>query len=158
MNNYKENTEYIKKFFDDDDWHYDMHDIEDEQRTVFMGGIGGFKGLYGSFRFLLVVSDTEAQCYAIFLFFSKEKLPQMAEFIARANYGLKYGAFEMDYADGEIRFHLTFPMVALRTDRNLMPVLIGIPAQMLDQYSKGFTEVLMDLKIPEEAIKDCVRR
>ena len=82
----------------------------------------------------------------------------MAEFIARANYGLKYGAFEMDYADGEIRFHLTFPMVALRTDRNLMPVLIGIPAQMLDQYSKGFTEVLMDLKIPEEAIKDCVRR
>ena len=49
-----------------------MHDIEDEQRTVFMGGIGGFKGLYGSFRFLLVVSDNEAQCYAIFPASAKE--------------------------------------------------------------------------------------
>jgi len=29
------------------------------------------------------------------------------------------------------------------------------PPRMLDQYSKGFTEVLMGLKSPEEAIKEC---
>ena len=158
MSNYKENAEYIKKYLDDDDWHYDMHDLEEEQRMAFTGGIGGFKGLYGSFRYLVVVSEDEAQCYVTLPASAKEKLPQMAEFITRANYGFKYGAFEMDYDEGDIRFHLTFPMVALRADRDLIPTLIGLPAKMLDQYSRGFTEVLMDLKTPEEAIKDCERR
>ena len=157
MSNYKENAEYVKKFFDDEDWHYEMHDIEDEQRAIFTGGIGGFNGLYGSYRFLLIVGDNEAQCYATFPASAKEKLPQMAEFITRANYGLKYGAFEMDYDDGEVRFHLAFPMTAVRADEMVMPTLLMAPPRMLDQYSKGFTEVLMDLKSPAEAVKDCER-
>ena len=74
---------------------------------------------------------------------------------AQACYGLKYGAFEMDYNDGEVRFHLTFPMTAIRADRMLLPTLLALPPKMLDQYAKGFTEVLMDLNTPEAAIKEC---
>ena len=158
MNNYMENTEYIKEYLDADDWHYETREFADEHRVVFSGGIGGFKGLYGSFRFLVIVGDEEAQCYAMLPASAKDKLPEMAEFIARANYGLKYGAFEMDYRDGEVRFHLTFPMVALRADRDLIVNLFGLPAKMLDQYSTGFIEVLMGIKAPEEAIADCERK
>ena len=43
----------------------------------------------------------------------------------------------------------------VRADRLLLPTLLALPPKMLDQYSKGFTEVLMDLKTPEDAIKDC---
>jgi hypothetical protein len=153
MSSYKENAEFVKKLLDDDDWHYEMGD---HGRVVtFTGGVGGFKGLYGSFRFFMFVGDDEVQNYAILPASAKDKLPQMAEFNTRANYGLKYGAFEMDYSDGEVRFHLTFPMTAIRADRMLMPMLLALPPKMLDQYSKGFTEVLMDLKTPEEAVRDC---
>ena len=153
MSNYKENAEFVKKFLDDNDWHYDMHDLD--KVMVFTGGVSGFKGLYNSFRFLMLVGDDEVQNYAMLPASAKDKLPQMAEFITRANYGLKYGAFEMDYNDGKVRFHLTFPMTAIRADRLLLPTLLALPPKMLDQYAKGFTEVLMDLNTPEAAVKDC---
>ena len=153
MSNYKENAEFVKKFLDDADWHYEM--IDRDKFMVFTGGIGGFKGLYSSFRFLMFVGDDEVQNYAMLPASAKDKLPQMAEFITRANYGLKYGAFEMDYNDGEVRFHLTFPMTAIQADRLLLPTLLALPPKMLDQYAKGFTEVLMDLNTPEAAIKEC---
>ena len=153
MSSYKENAEIIKKFLDEDDWHYEMHDHG--RAAVFTGGIGGFKGIYNSFRFLLIVGDDELQNYATLPASAKDKLPQMAEFITRANYGLKYGDFEMDWNDGEVRFHLAFPMSAVRAVKILLPTLLMLPAKMLDQYSKGFTEVLMGLKSPADAIKDC---
>jgi hypothetical protein len=57
-------------------------------------------------------------CYAqvheeqpIFFFFSvcpvnvpEDKRLSMADFLTRANYGLKVGNFEMDFSDGEIRY------------------------------------------------------
>ena len=153
MSSYKENAEFVKKFLDDDDWHYEM--IDYDKVMVFTGGVGGFKGLYNSFQYLIFVGEDEVQNYATFPVSAKDKLPQMAEFITRANYGLKYGAFEMGYNDGEVRFHLAFPMTTIWVDRLLLPTLLALPPKMLDQYAKGFTEVLMDLKTPEDAIKDC---
>ncbi len=153
MGNYKENMEVVKNFLDGDDWHYDMHDHG--HVATFTGGVGGFKGLYNSFRFILFVGEGEVQNYATFPASAKDKLSEMAEFITRANYGLKYGDFEMDWNDGEVRFHLTFPMSAVRADEMILPTLLMAPPRMLDQYSKGFTEVLMGLKTPADAIKDC---
>ena len=153
MSSYKENAEFVKNFLDGDDWHYEMADHG--HVATFTGGVGGFTGLYRSFRFVMFVGDDEVQNYAFLPASAKDKLPQMAEFITRANFGLKYGAFEMDYGDGEVRFHLVFPMTAIRADDMLLPTLLALPPKMLDQYSKGFTEVLMDLKTPEEAVKDC---
>lgn len=153
MGSYKENVDVVKKFLDENDWHYDMHDHG--HVATFTGGVGGFKGLYNSFRFILFVGEDEVQNYATFPASAKDKLPEMAEFITRANYGLKYGDFEMDWNDGEVRFHLTFPMSAVRADEMILPTLLMAPPRMLDQYSKGFTEVLMGLKTPADAIKDC---
>ncbi|MBQ2632828.1 MAG: YbjN domain-containing protein [Kiritimatiellae bacterium] len=153
MGSYKENMDVVKKFLDENDWHYDMHDHG--HVATFTGGVGGFKGLYNSFRFILFVGEDEVQNYATFPASAKDKLPEMAEFITRANYGLKYGDFEMDWNDGEVRFHLTFSMSAVRADEMILPTLLLAPPRMLDQYSKGFTEVLMGLKTPADAIKDC---
>ena len=61
----------------------------------------------------------------------------------------------MNYHNGDVCFHLIFPMAAIRADKMLLTKLLAIPAEMLDKYAKGFTEVFMDLKTPEEAIKDC---
>ncbi len=146
MSNYKENAEFIKNFLDGADCHYEMQDH---------GSLVTFCGVYNSFRFVMFVDDDVAQNYATLSVSFKDELPQMAEFITRANYGLKYGAFEMNYDNGDVRFHLTFPMAAIRADKMLLQMLLAIPAQMLDKYMKGFSEVFWDLKTPEEAIKDC---
>lgn len=153
MSNYRENAEFVKEFLDKGEWHYDMQDSGNAM--VFTGMVGGFDGIYNSFRFILFVGDDELQNYAMLPACAKEKLPEMAEFITRANYGLKYGDFEMDWDDGELRFHLTFPMSSARTDELILPTLMAAPPRMLDRYSKGFAEVLMGLKTPADAIKDC---
>jgi hypothetical protein len=153
MSTHKENAEFIKNFLDGADCHYEMQDHG--SLATFRGEIGGFKGLYNSFRFIMFVDDYVAQNYAALPVSFKDKLPQMAEFITRANYDLKYGAFKMNYHNGDVCFHLTFPMAAIRADKMLLTTFLAIPAQMLDQYAKGFTEVFMGLKTPEEAIKDC---
>ena len=54
-----------------------------------------------------------------------------------------------------MRFHLVFPMYAVRADEDLLPIMPGIPPKMLDECAKGFTKVIMGLKMPEEAIEDC---
>ena len=123
--------------------------------ATFSGGVGGFKGVYNFSRFAMIVDDDAVQNYATYPASAKDKIPQVAEFIARANFGLKYGAFEMDYSDREVRFHLAFPMSAVRADEDLLPIMLGIPPKMLDESAKGFTEVIMGLKTPEEVIKDC---
>lgn len=153
MGNYKENVEFVKKYLDANGWHYSMNDHGDV--TTFTGGVGGLKGMYNSCMFMLFVGEEEVQNYAMFPASAKDKLLEMAEFITRANYGLKYGDFEMDWDDGEVRFHLTFPMAAVHADETFLPTLLMAPVQMLDQYSKGFAEVLMGLKTPADAVKDC---
>lgn len=153
MGNYKENMEFVKNFLDGGDWRYDVQDYG--HVAVFTGGIGGFKGMYSSFSFILFAGDDELQNYVMFPASADGKQREMAEFIARANYGLKYGDFEMNWDDGAVRFHLTFPMTAVRADEMILPTLLLAPPKMLDQYARGFAEVLMGLKTPAEAIKDC---
>jgi len=153
MGNYKENAEFVKTFLDGADCHYEMRD--NGTATVFKGAIGGFDGLYKSFSYMLIVGEDEVHNYTMLPASAKARRPQIAEFVTRANYGLRHGSFEMGWDGGEVRFHMTIPMSAILAERAYIPVLIGFPAQMLNRYSKGFTEVLMDLKTPEDAIKNC---
>ena len=150
---YKENAEFVEKYLDETDRPYVMRYFV--HRATFSGEVSGFEGLYNSFRFVMVVDDDAVQNYVNYPISAKDKMPQMAEFITRANYELKYGAFEMDYSNGEVRFHLALPMSAVRADEDLLPLMIGLPPTILDKYAKGFFDVLMGVKTPEEAIKDC---
>ena len=153
MGNCKDNVKLVKDFLDGDGWRYKTY--SQGNATTFLGEIGDFKGVYSSFRFMVFVGEEEVQNCAMFPASAKDKMPEMAEFITRANYGLKFGRFEMDYRDGEVRFQLSFPISAARVDNKILPTLMIAPPRMLDQYSKGFTEVLMGLKTPADAIKDC---
>lgn len=156
MNNYgyEENVEFIKKYLDDEDWQYET--TEASSGTAFKGSVGGFKGLYASFGFRMIVT-TEGLVVSegVFPASGSEKLPEIAEFIVRANHGLKYGAFDLDPSDGEITFHMAFPSDTLHADREWVGFMLLCPMHMLSQYAKGFTSVLMGLKTPEEAIADC---
>ena len=150
---YRQNAEIVKRYLDENDWHYEMKDTGDS--VIFNGGIGGFKGVYESFRFAMVVGDDTVQNFSTYPASAKGKQSEMAEFLIRANYGMKYGAFEMDWSDGEVRFHVAIPMAAIKADNDEVVRVLALPASMLGKYSKGFSAVLLGVMTPAEAVQAC---
>ena len=89
----------IKKFFDNNDWAYQLVDGDT------FGAELELDGPVGSTRILVVVQQTNFAAYA-YLPNKPEKAayPRVAEFLHRVNNYMPYGNFEFDYNDGEIRY------------------------------------------------------
>jgi hypothetical protein len=93
-------------------------------------------------------------CYAVAPVQVEEALrPAVAEFVARANYGLWIGNFEMDWDDGEVRYKssLDFEGVALTSE--LIRNTISPAVQMMVCYLPGLVGV-MDGKPPAQALSE----
>ena len=91
----------ILSYFDSQDWKYH---VPEPTETVALLGIGTESGKYHC------IADVNEDLYR-FIFFSvcptnvpSKKRREMAELIARINYNLFLGNFELDFEDGEIRF------------------------------------------------------
>ena len=154
--NYKENAAIVKKYLDENDWHYE--EVDHGTAVTFQSGIGGFAekgGLYDSYRFTLLVGDDAVQSYAVMPGANKAKIPEVAEFVTRANYNLKFGNFDLDYRDGEVRFHIAFPSCVLANDlEDSLGFILGGGATMLDRYARGYMKIIMGDMTPEAAIKE----
>lgn len=100
-----------------------------------------FKGLEQLVVYAIVLKHTPKEFY-----------PQVVEYITRANYGLRLGAFEFDYDDGEVRFRngLDFESEVLTADniRNLAYPALSTVAK----YSAGLRKVANGQAPPSEAI------
>lgn len=151
----EENAKIVKEFLDGDEWKYDIS--KEDERIVFYGGIGGLKGPYSSVRFLLAVADDDVQSFIIYPASAKNKLAEMAEFFARVNYTLRFGAFEMDYSDGEIRYHLAYPAKVIHGEdgKEFVARLLALPAKMVDRYSRGVVGILGGFLEPVKAVETC---
>ena len=85
---------------------------------------------------------------------TKDVYETVAEYITRANYGYKLGAFEMDYQDGEIRI------------RTFLSVLEGVPSikdiervvdichLRMQKYGNGLAKALMGFGDPARDIEE----
>lgn len=118
------------------------------------------------YRSMFVGNNGEVTCFAqirpdleqfIFYVAMPMRVPEnlraaMAEFLTRANYGLRIGNFEMDFADGEVRYKSSVDFEGI----TLSPVLIRntmYPAvQTMDRYLPGIMSVIYGGRSPEEAI------
>lgn len=116
----------------------------------------GFEGKNGRYTcFAQIRMDLEQfMFYAI----APVKVPEAAhaaaaEFLTRANYGLRIGNFEMDYTDGEVRYKSSLDF----EDALLTPALIRnaiYPAvQTLDRYMPGLMAVVYGGQAPQAAIE-----
>ncbi len=78
---------------------------------------------------------------------------KLAEFIARANYGLREGKFELDMRDGEVRFHGRYVAVADEEPcpMQLAAFLVGV-CNHVEKYWPGLNGVMVDRVAPEVAI------
>ena len=85
----------------------------------------------------------------------EEERAKVAEFILRANYGLKIGGFDFDFNDGEISYRVALycgvedfrPPTYEQID---FSVIIGL--MMIEKYGNDLVKVMFGLVEPEDAI------
>lgn len=83
----------------------------------------------------------------------KEKFRPLAmEFITRANYGLVIGNFEMDCADGEVRYHISHLMENGCLEDETIKRLFGTGMGTADRYFPALMRVLFGGESPEDAV------
>jgi hypothetical protein len=83
---------------------------------------------------------------------SESKLLAMAEFIARANYGIIVGNFELDFTDGEIRYKTGIDVEGASLSFPLIKQLVYTNVTVMDEYLPGIISVINDGVSPVDAI------
>lgn len=82
-------------------------------------------------------------------------LAAMAEFVCRANYGLKNGNFELDFRDGELRYKCFVDCDEQIPSQSVVRDSIGVPAAMMRRYAPGIINVLYKGMNAESAVEEC---
>jgi hypothetical protein len=118
------------------------------------------------YRSMFVGNNGEVTCFAqvrpdleqfIFYVVLPVRVPEdmraaMAEFLTRANYGLRIGNFEMDFADGEVRYKSSVDFEGISLSHVLIRNTMYPAVQTMDRYMPGILSVIYGGRTPEEAI------
>ena len=147
----------IKDFLEEDDWNYGF----DDEAGMFRFGLN-LKGRLKKAQYVVDVHDDQYMVYAIAPIGAdqndRNQLQDMAEFLTRANYGLKNGNFELDFRDGEIRFKSFVDCDGVIPSIEVIRNSIYIPAMMYERYGEGIVGIIFGGMDPEEAINLCEKR
>ena len=141
--------EEIVSFFTKDDWPYTKIKGEPVLLTA-------FQGENGKWNCSAKVREEQQQ----FIFYSicpvnapENKRLAIAEFLTRANYGMIIGNFELDFADGEIRYKTSIDVEGDRLTSALIKQLVYANVTMMDEYLPGIMLVIEDDVEPKDAIR-----
>ncbi len=135
-------------FFEEDDWSFQW-----------MEGLPvlsmGFTGRSGKWMCYAQAREQQEQ----FVFYSvcplnapRERMTAIAEFVTRANYGMIIGNFEVDYADGEIRYKTSIDVEGDRLTSPLVKQMVYANVLIMDRYLPGLMSVIYGNASPIEEI------
>ncbi|MCC7360173.1 MAG: YbjN domain-containing protein [Anaerolineales bacterium] len=135
-------------FFETDGWPYEALAGQPVLRLPFRGAAGNW---------LCFAQAREAQHQ--FVFYSVYPAPTpahrrgaMAELLTRANYGLVVGNFELDFADGEVRYKTSVDVEGSALTRPLVRACVYANVLMMDQYLPGLAALLAEGLEPTAAL------
>ena len=77
----------------------------------------------------------------------------MAEYLTRANWGMRNGNFELNMADGEIRYKTYVHVGQQAPDMAACRMATMLPFLMIDRFGDGLIDVLFGFKSPREAFE-----
>ena len=144
----------IEKFLNDDDWNFSF----DDERGMFRFGLR-IKGKINNINYVVDVKEEEYLVYAISPISAdqddKKMMTNMAEFICRANYGLKMGNFEFDFSDGEISYKVHVPCEDIIPSTAIVKRSIYCPATLFEQYGSGIVNIIFNGASGKEAVEKC---
>ncbi len=138
----------LGEFLDEDGWHPQRL----EGRTIYRTGFSGQNAQMACYAQVIVE-------YNLFLFYAIApfKVPEdarmaAAEFITRANYGMRIGNFELDFRDGEVRYKSSLDFEGAILTPELIKQAIYPAVLTIDRYMPGLMGVVHGGKDPVEAI------
>ena len=113
------------------------------------------KGTEASYICLLHADDkTRLVCAYVIppVWVPESARPAMCEAIARANYGLACGAFDMDVGDGELRYRACIDVEGGELVPTMVHNLVGAGIALCNRYHAAFMRIIYGGATPEEAI------
>ena len=140
----------VDAFLTADDWRYSFN----EEAGIFRFGMQ-YDGKLQKVDFLIRIRDEFFVVYACPPLTAKDCLPEMAEFIARANYGLQNGCFELDFEDGEIRFRTIVDCDGQLPAESVIRNSVYTAVTMMRRYGDGIAAVLFGAQTPVIAVAAC---
>ena len=137
-------------YMEEEDWKYEILEGETIIRFHFKGRSG---------RLLCYGEVDEEKCWLIFYSYLPvnapgDKMNQVAEFVSRANRGMRIGNFELDYDDGEIRYKTSIDVEGGELTDKMIDNLLRANLTTTDRYFNG----LMELIYGERSAADIVKR
>lgn len=153
MNQLEINRNALVEYVRSQGWKHRI-DVDNEEHCVIQLGMN-VRGKLSSVRMILVASESDIQSIAVCPMNATEDVRQIvAEYVTRANYGLKVGNFELDFRDGEVRYQSC--MVSLDgvpTQKNIERT-VDMPILMFSRYGDGLVKSLMGFGNPEQDIRE----
>jgi len=128
----------ICMWLDQEEWNYSTKPENSLIRTTGTGSNGTFQ---------IVIDLKEADSILIVYVFMPCKVPQnkrldIAEYTARANYGVMIGNFELDFRDGECRYKGSIDYSGGVLVNGMISELIGKSAYTMNRYFPGMMRVI----------------
>ena len=138
----------VVQFLKDDNWN--PHQVGEE--PIYSGSV---KADNGSWLYYAQVKEEERQ----FMFYSMlefkvppERRQAMAELLTRANYRLLVGNFEMDFADGQVRFRTSLDVEGGELTEQMLRNLVYGNVLVMNEYLPAITSVANSGADPADAL------
>lgn len=144
----------VTEFLNEDDRHFSF----DESRGIFRFVLR-LKGKLKNINYIVDIKDDEYLVYAISPPGADKDdakmMVNMAEFICRANYGLKMGNFEFDFNDGEVRFKVHVLCNGITPTAEMIKRSISCPATIFNRYGSGIVDIIFNDISGKAAVEKC---
>lgn len=150
-----QNYQAIKAVLDQHNLNYQA---DEEEGTIRMG-----INIPGKVRSVKVHVDCSYDdCYIVVCLLSpkapKKCYSDILRFVNFINYGAKYGNFELDEKDGEIRYRMTVGCEDITPSSKMIEKSIFIPPTMLKIYGEYLIDMIMEYKTSQEIIDSLIEK
>jgi hypothetical protein len=140
----------VRKFLTADDWNFSF----DDEKGIFTFNLS-VKTKMKKISYRVLINDNGYSVYAASPLGADDCLHEMAEFICRANYGLRNGNFELDFRDGEVRYKCYVNCDGQMPSTEIVKDSIYVPYFMMKRYGDGIISVIFGNQTAEEAVRTC---
>jgi hypothetical protein len=140
----------VRKFLTADDWNFSF----DDEKGIFTFNLS-VKTKMKKISYRVLINDNGYSVYAASPLGADDCLHEMAEFVCRANYGLRNGNFELDFRDGEVRYKCYVNCDGQMPSTEIVKDSIYVPYFMMKRYGDGIISVIFGNQTAEDAIRTC---
>ncbi len=117
-----------------------------------------FNSKYGDQRMLLHLEGSFLQSFVFpAIKVAEGSRSDIAVAIARANYGLKLGKFELDMNDGELRYQVALPFEGELPSDKVLDRVVYTGLQTMERYMPAFLSVIYGNEPAKDAVASAER-